>query len=155
MPALQRLLVSLPSAILPPVSTVEEKLDLDAEGRVRHRYHLREGLLDGDLIRYDEDGLVEAVMPYHAGKLEGEGRFFDHGRLQLKVEYRNGLQDGETIVYGENGKPTLRSHYRAGRLDGTSFWYRPDGSLLRTAEYLEGQPDGPPVEYDERGRARR
>ncbi|HEX7154492.1 MAG TPA: hypothetical protein VF618_23605 [Thermoanaerobaculia bacterium] len=133
----------------------EEHVDHDDQGRIRQRYHLRAGQLHGELIRYDEDGRVEAVMPYLDGKLEGEGHFFDRGRLQLKVGYRNGLQDGETVVFGENGKPTMRSHYRAGRLDGQSSWYRPDGSLMRTAEFIDGNPDGPPVEYDERGRVRR
>jgi len=27
--------------------------------------------------------------------------------------------------------------------------------LLRTAEFLDGEPDGEPVDYDERGRAKK
>ncbi|MEA2342941.1 MAG: hypothetical protein QOF63_1110, partial [Thermoanaerobaculia bacterium] len=29
---------------------------------------------------------------------------------------------------------------------------RPDGTLLRTAQFVDGNPNGEPVEHDERGR---
>jgi len=72
----------------------------------------------------------------------------------LSANYHQGLQDGETAVFGENGKPTAKMQYRAGKLHGLSSWFRPDGSLLRTAQFADGNPDGEPVDYDERGRAR-
>ena len=44
----------------------------------------------------------------------------------------------KVVIFGESGLPTARSSYRAGKLHGLSSWYRPDGSLMRTAEHADG-----------------
>jgi antitoxin component YwqK of YwqJK toxin-antitoxin module len=161
------------------MAEIEERVDRDEAGRVTRRYHVAGdqlegeclvytaegwvaqrsnfagGLLDGELTQYDGDGEIAAVMHYRAGKLEGLSRFFDRGRLQLSASYHDGLADGETIVFGEYGKPSAKAEYRAGKLHGLSSWFRPDGTLLRTARFAGGEPDGEPVDYDERGRAKK
>lgn len=159
---------------------MSERIEHDDAGRVSRRYHVGQGadgieqldgecttyvdgwlaqraqfkggLLDGDLVEYDAEGNVAARMKYRAGKLHGESRFFERGRPQLQTAWQDGLQDGETLVYGPEGHPSARSEYRAGKLHGPAAWHRPNGTLLRTAEYLDGELDGELVEYDERGR---
>ncbi|HEX6084604.1 MAG TPA: toxin-antitoxin system YwqK family antitoxin [Thermoanaerobaculia bacterium] len=124
----------------------------DEEGWLAQRAQVKDGVLDGELVQYGPDGRPLAIMHYAAGKLEGEAVFFDNGQPQLRMFYRNGLQDGETTVYGPAGLPTATSQHRAGKLEGVSAWYRPDGTLLRSAEYADGVLEGESVEYDERGR---
>lgn len=147
-----------------PLSESEERSERDEAGRVRRRYAVRDGvleglctvwneegwvalkatfsggLLDGELTQFDADGAVTAVMHYRGGKLHGESRFFDGGRLQLKTDWIDGQQDGESVVFGDNGRPTTRSRWRAGKLHGRSEWFRPDGSLLRSVDYEDGEP---------------
>jgi antitoxin component YwqK of YwqJK toxin-antitoxin module len=124
----------------------------DPEGWLAQRAQLKDGVLDGELVQYGPDGRPVAVMHYVAGKLEGEAVFYDNGQPQLRMHYRDGKQDGETIVYGPTGLPTATSQYRAGKLEGVSAWYRPDGTILRSAEYVDGVLEGESIEYDERGR---
>ncbi|HYC88537.1 MAG TPA: toxin-antitoxin system YwqK family antitoxin [Thermoanaerobaculia bacterium] len=125
----------------------------DEEGWLAQRATVKDGLLDGELVQYGPDGQPQAIMHYAAGKLEGEAVFYDNGQPQLRMFYRNGLQHGETTVYGPTGLPTATSQHRAGKLEGMSAWYRPDGTMLRSAEYADGLLDGESIEYDERGRA--
>ena len=124
------------SANLQPMDGPYETFD--AGGWLAQRAHFKEGVLDGELVQFDADGNTLAVMHYADGKLEGESVFFDRGQPQLRMQYRNGLQEGETIVYGANGLPTAKAEYRAGKLDGLSSWFRPDGTLLRTANFVDG-----------------
>lgn len=130
----------------------EERTDLDDAGLPRRRYRLAGGLLDGDLVELDADGRTAAVLPYRRGQLDGVARYFERGRLQLEIAYLSGLPDGTTAIYGENGKLTTKQELRAGKLHGISAWYRPDGTLLRTASYADGELDGETVEYNERGK---
>ena len=125
----------------------------DEDGWIAERGSFQDGHLEGKLLRYDREGRVLAALPYRTGKLDGEALFYDAGRLQMKIGYHGGLQDGETVIFGENDLPTVRSLYRAGKLHGLSSWYRPDGSLMRTSEHLDGELDGETVEYDEKGKA--
>jgi uncharacterized protein len=130
-----------------------ERIESDEAGRVRRRYSVNaEGALDGELVQYDEQGHVEVQLPYRAGVLDGEARFFERGRLQLRMTYRNGLEEGERILYGEQNKPAMTVEVHAGVQHGRTSWFRADGSLMRTAEFVEGEQHGEPVEYDERGR---
>jgi antitoxin component YwqK of YwqJK toxin-antitoxin module len=125
----------------------------DAEGWLAQRAQFKAGLLDGELVQYDPEGNVSARVSYRAGKLHGEALFYERRRPQLKTQWRDGLQDGESIVYSAEGRPSARAEYRSGKLHGRSSWYRPNGTLMRTLDYIDGEPADEPVEYDERGRA--
>jgi antitoxin component YwqK of YwqJK toxin-antitoxin module len=143
---------SIAPAILGLVDA-EERIERDEAGRVRRRYSVSaEGALDGELVQYDDHGHVEVQLPYRAGVLDGEARFFERGRLQLRMTYRNGVEEGERVLYGEQSKPAMTVQVRAGVQEGTTRWFRADGSLMRTAEFVEGEMKGEPVDYDERGR---
>lgn len=144
---------SIAPAILANVAATE-RIERDDAGRVRRRYSVDDdGALDGELVQYDEQGHVEVQLPYRAGVLDGEARFFERGRLQLRMTYRNGVEEGERILYGEQNKPAMTVAVRAGVQHGTTSWFRADGSLMRTAEFVDGEMRGEPVDYDERGRA--
>lgn len=155
---------------------IQRNEERDDAGKVRHRYQLIDGVLDGESLMFDSDGwllqraqfktghldgelvqyaapdVLSAVLQYHRGKLEGAGTYYDRGKPRVAIHYRDGVQDGETILFGDNGLPTSKAEYKAGKLDGLSSWYRPDGTLLRTAEYVDGLLEGEMVDYDERGR---
>ena len=131
----------------------EERTDVNAAGLPQRCYRLADGLLDGDLVEYDAEGRVAAVLPHRAGVLDGVARYYDRGRLRLEIAYRDGLPEGTTTIYDEEGRVTTTQQLHGGKLHGIASWYRPDGSLLRSASYAAGELDGESVDYDEKGKA--
>ncbi len=132
---------------------LEERTDVDAAGLPQRRYRLAGGLLDGEMVEFDAEGRTAAVLPHRAGVLDGVARYYDRGRLRLEIAYRDGLPEGTTTIYDEEGRVTTTQELRGGKLHGLASWYRPDGSLLRTASYVAGELDGETVDYDEKGKA--
>ncbi|HAM76317.1 MAG TPA: hypothetical protein DCQ09_11930, partial [Alcanivorax sp.] len=64
------------------------------DGDIKQRGHSDDqGRLDGDVISYFENGRIEKLQPYSAGKLDGtEKRYDEDGDLLLELPYKDGAR---------------------------------------------------------------
>ncbi len=121
-----------------------EFLEYDAEGMLLKRCYFRGGVLHGPYVVYHGDGLTPMVeCMYVEGVKEGKLReydedggliseetyvndmkegivrtFFDGGALMEMYACVGGLKHGACLLYGESGEVISRLHYRNGELVG-------------------------------------
>lgn len=113
--------------------------------------HYNQGVLDGPLKVFDEDGTLIQEACYKAGKAHGLSRLFSNGRCIAEQQYVQGRLEGESIFYDEGGNITARQNFRLGRLEGLSQFFA-QGQLLRKAHYRAGLLDGESTDHDPQGR---
>ena len=108
-------------------------------GEVKLTLNYNNGLLNGEFVRYHENGEVKEIGLTKDGKNEGEWKiFYDSGSIELVVSYVNGKEEGEEIKYHENGKIRYTVNYSNGKREGEYLGYYEDGSLKVKLTYKNG-----------------
>ncbi|MFP3468388.1 toxin-antitoxin system YwqK family antitoxin, partial [Leifsonia sp. SIMBA_070] len=72
--------------------------DLDAKGRPRARYTIRDGKLDGPAEFY-RDGAVTQRCAFRAGLLHGPCQVYEEGVLLQEAHFVDGVIDSEAVNY--------------------------------------------------------
>jgi len=96
-------------------------------------------IFDGVARVYDDQGALEAVIPYDRGTLvENSLYYYPNGQLKRVLPYFDGKLHGESILYREDGERLGISTYKGGVQDGlTEFFGSKDIPRYREV-YLEG-----------------
>ena len=97
-------------------------------------------IFDGDSLVFDEQGNKIAVIPYKAGKEEGEARyFFPDGSLQKQVPFVDGKIHGVEKRWSKDGELLLVSHFNDGKKDGESFFKGTEEEGAFEEIYVQGR----------------
>ncbi|MFK4784970.1 toxin-antitoxin system YwqK family antitoxin [Fusobacterium sp. MFO224] len=114
--------------------------------------NLKDGLLAGKVVQYNEDGSLKATVNYKNGLLEEEGTFFyNSGNLKAETNFRLGKVNGPIRIYSDGGTLLLDGHYINNRREGKWMMFYRNGDLKTTIEYKNGMKHGDLVIYDKSG----
>jgi antitoxin component YwqK of YwqJK toxin-antitoxin module len=127
-------------------------------GNLYAEYQYVEGKAEGMFVYYfetvDSAGkrLVLEKKNFSHGRLEGERlRFFENGKADLREFYADSLLEGEKTSYYQTGTLREKAHYLKGQLHGSYTYFYPDGTVRQSANYITGKYDGEVKEYFENG----
>ena len=96
------------------------------------------GKLDGVSIYYHGNGNVWKRIPYIQGKLDGVVEIYrNDGALLQRVAYSNGIKEGDSVRYWDEGKVAAQEVYCEGLL-ATGFYYDDSGTCVATIEEGKG-----------------
>ncbi|MGB0405274.1 MAG: toxin-antitoxin system YwqK family antitoxin [Fusobacterium sp.] len=99
---------------------------------MRHKY--KNGKLDGEQYTYYENGNIRSIITYVDGKLNGKIEWYTKdGVLFDSSEIINGT--GEYVLYWKNGKLQESGEYRNGKKFGSWKKYDQEGKLLKDTVY--------------------
>ncbi|MDR1835278.1 MAG: toxin-antitoxin system YwqK family antitoxin [Fusobacteriaceae bacterium] len=111
----------------------------DENGKLTMEEYYRNGRREGTRKSYYPDGTVYREDNYDNGRRKGYSRtFFKNGKLQSERSYDNDQIDGVSKGYDLNGTLRLEENYKVGRLDGFVRSYGTDGKLLKETLYRDG-----------------
>jgi len=79
---------------------------------------------------------------------EGIAQAWDeNGHLEAEIPYCKGILHGTALYYHPNGAIWKRVALEKNELQGTSEIFLEDGTLLETLQYVVGQREGPSIRY--------
>lgn len=134
----------------------------------------RDGLKHGICRKFVGKNVVYEVQ-YRDGNLDGTSREWDvNGNMLSKIDYKNGLKDGKSIVYLKSHKQIRYTEYSMGKIHGNDIVVEGDvntmeqtyhmgipygkrvsrhlnGKIRCISYFLDGEVEGPVIEYDEDG----
>lgn len=108
---------------------------------------VKDGVVDGELLTYHENGQLDSQHTLVNGLHEGEFReFHENGSLEYLIDYKTGEAHGRYQRYDENGELQEIAWFTDGKMDGETRYY--DGEyLLEVVNYKNGILDGPHERY--------
>jgi antitoxin component YwqK of YwqJK toxin-antitoxin module len=118
-------------------------------GRPLYRGYFRDGQPVGEMKRYYENGVIQAVLNYGDGTGQVDAQmFFSNGNLAAEGSYAGMLKEGTWRYFGYNDKVlTLTETYRQGKRDGPMMHYYLDGRILDSVNWVNDVKQGTWVEY--------
>ncbi len=100
-----------------------------------------------------EDGKPRYVIPYVAGKREGDGKWvYETGAVLSVKHYTNDKETGVSISYFENGKPYSEVTYADGKKNGPAKNYFETGELNNESAYVNDTITGTTKYYYKNGK---
>ena len=110
------------NASFSPISYVNYDLDtsysigkVDFPNKLLKTYYMynKKGVLNGDSIKYYEEGNIQSIVPYKNNLVEGLIiRYYENGNIKEEVNYKNDKMNGEAKSYDENGKLNGRTIFK-------------------------------------------
>lgn len=93
--------------------------EYDSRGNIMSERIIKNGLENGPLIEFYEDGKVKSRIDYRDGKIHGKAIFYSkESKPILEQTYSNGILDGFTIEYDINGNIKDKILYISGKNAG-------------------------------------
>jgi antitoxin component YwqK of YwqJK toxin-antitoxin module len=112
----------------------------------------QDGLLQGELAEFDEEGTKVVSIPYVGGKRSGTATMYSHdSRVVMTAEYVDGVQMGSMRRYFPNGNLYKEALYRNDRQEGEELTYFLDGKMAGRSFYLHGKLSGLVQNWNEKG----
>lgn len=102
-------------------------------------------VFDGMSEAHDEQGHLQAQIPYNHGLKEGVAKYYHpNGKLWQQLCYEEDIINGPFTSFYDNGQPLFVSHYSEGFLQGSSerYWQTSQVAAKETydrGKLLEGQ----------------
>ena len=110
------------NASFSPISYVNYDLDtsysigkVDFPNKLLKTYYMynKKGVLNGDSIKYYEEGNIQSIVPYKNNLVEGLIiTYYENGNIKEEVHYKNDKMNGEAKSYDENGKLNGRTIFK-------------------------------------------
>lgn len=89
----------------------------DEDGNIQAKIPYHNGVMEGTSFYYYPNGAIEKEMPYHDNELEGEVLVFSTEKTLLsKATYRKGKKEGPSIGFWKEAVPAWEEFYQEGRL---------------------------------------
>ena len=105
-------------------------------GEVEAKYHIEDGLLDGEVVFFHQDGAVKETGAYASGEKDGTWMQWNtEGIKTAQAEYVEGIKDGVWIVWDDQGNKRYHMVYQEGdKIDVWKIWDE-QGNLLSERSY--------------------
>lgn len=114
-------------------------------GLVKTEAHYQNNKLNGELLRFDDDGSVSSREQYADGILQGPAEYFTplkNDLLHTKCTYTNSRLNGERTVTQKNGTLRQRDFYRHGKITGKREFFYTNGVKEGEENYQDGKLHG-------------
>ncbi len=113
------------------------------DGNKKIQANYKNGVLDGDYTKYGESGKIELFCQYLDGHLNGQYKeYFENGNVKKEQEYLNDKKEGECNEYFETGILKQKYNYAQDVLEGEVEIYYEDGSIKKTEKYKNNKLNG-------------
>ena len=100
----------------------------------------------------DYDGAVLSEESYKNGRKDGPAKTFYAGKGVAEViSWKDGIREGPWIQYYLDGKVKMKTANHNDLKSGLMEAYSEKGILLFTGKYLNGNPEGTWLSFDEKG----
>lgn len=163
--------ISLLLMSLGSISTclAQEKKQGHQDGKIRYKGVFKDGKPIGELIRYYQDGKIQAKMNHKGdtvdavlyskdGEYTSSGQYVDKKRdggwqykkgerLLISEIYRNNLLCGKSILYGNDERVVEEKFWKSGKLNGAWHLYYDNGQLRMQTSYVDGVLNGELTSY--------
>jgi antitoxin component YwqK of YwqJK toxin-antitoxin module len=108
----------------------------DDQGHLQAEIPYQKGMLEGISIYYYPNGQIQKRSPYHQNHLEGEEvEFYPDGRLFSRTSYHLGIKNSNSVGFWPNNQKRWIEVYQEGLLL-TGQYFSPEGAVL--SEVNEG-----------------
>ncbi len=117
----------------------------DQNGRIIAIEQYEKGLKNGQTVLYNfiQNVLAEEKLDYKNGMINGKHQLFGpNGKLILVEEYKNDKLNGTREIFFQNGKPSSKENYKDDVLEGTRQMYYESGQVLYEESYIGGKLQG-------------
>jgi antitoxin component YwqK of YwqJK toxin-antitoxin module len=118
-------------------------------GKTRYEATFSEGRPVGEMVRYYENGAVQARMFFDPGTDRSFATlFYQNGQKAAEGRYMKQEKDSVWTYYSEfDGTIRIREPYRLGKLDGTVSSYYPDGAVSEEVQWKDHRREGAWKQY--------
>jgi antitoxin component YwqK of YwqJK toxin-antitoxin module len=118
-------------------------------GTTRYEGHFLEGRPVGKMVRYYENGAVQARMEYDSTVDRSYTElYYENGKKAAEGWYVGREKDSVWTYYSEfDGSVRIREPYREGELQGTVKNYYPSGEVSEEIQWEQNRKEGPWKQY--------
>jgi antitoxin component YwqK of YwqJK toxin-antitoxin module len=120
-----------------------------SEDRLIRLESYKSKLNHGIFLKYDENGVLQSLLKYKRGVLEGEQLVYYKSSYQLHFQsiYLHGIRHGKCFEYDRNGKLLNTCEFQQGKLHEYFIEYYSDGNIEKKTQYVNGEVCGEYVKY--------
>ncbi len=105
-------------------------------GQLKTSIPLTNGLIDGEVHIYFENGLHNEIRAYKEGEMHGKWITWNEAGQQIaQAQYNMGEKDGKWYIWDENGTLLYDMTYLKGQRTGTWKMYDAEGNLIMEKAY--------------------
>ena len=108
-------------------------------GNLKDRFFVLDGILDGPVEIYYEDGQLKIRGSLKYGEENGPVEFYENGRLVSKGSMKDGKPSWPWEYYYESGELMTIGSYKDGQQLGIWNIYRENGQVLSPTCYQNGE----------------
>lgn len=113
----------------------------------------KDGVLDGKLDTFYENGAIKSKATYVDGLREGPYYdFHKNGKKAYMFTYKNGIIDGPAKKWLDDGTINYEINQKGLLRQGIGKFYYPNGKLFKLVNFVDDYQDGPYEEYYENGK---
>lgn len=119
--------------------------EFDDNGQLRTEAVYQNNKLNGEILRYGDDGALLSREQYKEGLLQGPAEYYipvKEGQMTARCFYRNSRLEGERTLTQPDGSLRQQEYYKNGRLNGERTCYYSSGKLESREQYEEGKLHG-------------
>lgn len=129
--------------------------EFDENNVVRAEAQYQDNKLQGDFIRYNEQGKIISRETYQQGILQGPAFYYAyeaHGVCMTEANYQNALLQGKWTLYSAKDRPFLQATYEQGKLQGLRTNFYESGAVRCEENFEKGKLQGPRKIYFPNGK---
>ena len=125
----------------------------DVTGVIMKLNEYKEGIQNGTLLTFSNNGSVQVEETYLNDKKNGERHVFGNfgGRMKTLENYKEDILEGIKKTFYDDGKVQEEGNYKKGKRDGVVKWYLQNGNQTMEYTYSNGELQGPAKVFDEKG----
>ena len=110
------------------------------DGKPKIELNLTNGLKDGIVKVYFENGGINEIRSYKKNKMDGDWFTYNENKIKVaEAHYIDGKKDGKWYIWDENGKLIYQLEYAAGEKTGIWKNYNKDGKIISERTYSSNQ----------------
>lgn len=107
-------------------------------GQTRLSIDIKEGIKDGEMYLYYEDGNINEVRSYKNNKMHGTWITYAPNNVKIaEATYNNGKKDGQWFIWDEKGTLRCEMFYKNGQKTGIWKMYDENGNLTDTKDFTK------------------
>lgn len=113
-------------------------VQLDENKRIRNLRHFEEGVMDGPVVSWRENGLKFHQGNYSLGKKDGlQSSWSENNMKILEQNYQMGKLDGLSVRWFRNGQKSSEQIFQNGKIV-TAIGWKPNGERCPSTRVVDG-----------------
>jgi len=111
-------------------------LEFYDNGNKKMEVSLKDGIKDGEMILYFEDGKKNEVRYFDKGNMNGIWLKWNKNEIKIgEASYKNGLKHGNWKIWDDEGNLRFSMQYQEGNKNGVWTMWDEKGNVISEKEY--------------------